>query len=56
MTVNLDSELEKIDVNTLIKNGLIKKVHLPVKVLGNGDIDKKMELSLNILVQMQLKK
>lgn len=36
--------LEKIDVNILIEKGIIKKAHLPVKILGSGDIKKAVEV------------
>ena len=36
--------LEKIDVNILIEKGIIKKAHMPVKILGSGDIKKAVEV------------
>ena len=30
----------EVDYETLLKNGLIKKLNVPVKVLGDGEIDK----------------
>ena len=40
--------LDKIDINTLIAKGLIKKAHLPVKILGLGDISKPIEISADL--------
>ncbi|MAP61348.1 MAG: 50S ribosomal protein L15, partial [Candidatus Marinimicrobia bacterium] len=41
-TVNLDRlekvSVEKIDINTLVEEGIIKKANNPVKILGNGEI------------------
>ena len=46
------SDLEKIDAEevtpeVLQKNGLIKKVNAPVKLLGNGDISKKLSVTVH---------
>ena len=45
-TLNKIENLEKIDVESLIKVGLIDG-NKPVKILGNGDFDKKYEISAN---------
>jgi len=37
-----------IDKNILKENGLINHIHLPVKILGNGDID----TSINVNVEL----
>ena len=36
-----------VDVQTLASKGIIKKANLPVKVLGNGKLTKKLEVKLN---------
>ena len=58
--VNIESiarlELEKIDINSLIENGLVKKAHLPVKVLGNGDITKPVEIYADSFSASAIKK
>ena len=41
-------DLEKIDVNILIEKGIIKKAHMPVKILGSGDIKKAVEVSADM--------
>ena len=42
--VNLSDVLKcaagEVDYETLLKNGLIKKLNIPVKVLGDGELDK----------------
>ena len=48
--------MDKIDVNTLIENGIVKKAHLPVKVLGNGDIDKAVEVKADMFSASAIKK
>ena len=46
--VNIDAiaqlNIDKIDVNILIENGIVKKAHLPVKILGNGEITSPVEV------------
>ena len=37
---------EKVNLNTLVEKGLIKKSETNVKILGNGDIKKKLEVEL----------
>ena len=36
-----------VDAAALLSKGIIKKANLPVKVLGNGKITKKLEVKLN---------
>ena len=48
--------MDKIDVNTLIENGIVKKAHLPVKILGNGDIDKAVEIKADMFSASAIKK
>jgi large subunit ribosomal protein L15 len=36
-----------VDANALASKGIIKKANLPVKVLGNGKLTKKLEVKLN---------
>ncbi len=37
--------VDKVDVNVLVENGIIKKANNPVKILGNGEITKAVEVS-----------
>ena len=48
--------MDKIDVNTLIENGIVKKAHLPVKILGNGVIDKAVEIKADMFSASAIKK
>ena len=38
-------EEESINADTLLKYGLIKKAHIPVKILGTGEFTKKVDIS-----------
>lgn len=58
--VNLDIisnlNIDKIDVNILIENGVVKKAHLPVKILGNGEIEKAVEVQADMFSASAIKK
>ena len=41
-------KVAKVDSKVLFNKGIIKKIDIPVKVLANGEFDKKMELSFNM--------
>jgi len=49
-------DLDSIDVNILIKNGVVKKAHYPVKILGNGEISKPVELRADMFSQTAIDK
>tara|TARA_B100000401_G_scaffold149754_1_gene99741 strand:+ start:469 stop:924 length:456 start_codon:yes stop_codon:yes gene_type:complete len=59
-TVNLDRlekiSVEKIDVNTLVEEGVIKKANNPVKILGNGEITKAIEVSADMFSKTAVEK
>ena len=46
----------KIDSELLFKNGVISKVDVPIKVLGNGKIDKKIEIESNMFSKSAVEK
>ena len=48
--------LDKIDVDTLIEYGIIKKASCPVKILGNGNLDKSIELTADMFSQTAITK
>ena len=48
--------MEKVDVNILIESGLVKKAHLPVKILGNGKISKSIEVHADLFSASAIKK
>ena len=58
--VNLDQlsnlNLDSIDVNGMIENGLVKKAELPVKILGGGDISGAMEISADMFSKSAIEK
>ena len=59
-TVNLDKlekiGSEKIDINTLVKEGVIKKANNPVKILGGGEITKSIEVSADMFSKTAVEK
>ncbi len=48
--------LEKVDVNTMIENGMVKKADLPVKILGNGEIGTAVEVSADLFSKSAIEK
>ena len=46
----------KVDSELLFKNGIISKIDLPIKVLGNGNIDKKIEIESNMFSKTAVEK
>ena len=59
-TVNLSDlsslKLSKINADVLFDKGIIKKSDIPVKILGNGSIDKKIEMSFNMFSKSAIEK
>ena len=49
-------KVKKIDSKVLFEKGIIKKVNLPVKILANGEFDKKMDFSFNKFSQSAVEK
>ena len=39
--------MDTVDPNVLVENGLIKYALRPIKILGDGDFTKKMNVSAN---------
>jgi len=52
----LDLKVQKVNSEILFEKGIIKKKDIPVKVLGNGNFDKKMELSFNMFSKSAIDK
>tara|TARA_B100000029_G_scaffold273809_1_gene268593 strand:- start:766 stop:1194 length:429 start_codon:yes stop_codon:yes gene_type:complete len=48
--------LKKIDVDILYDKGIINKKSIPVKILGNGDIEKSIEISAHFFSQSSIEK
>ena len=51
---NLDADV--IDLDILLKNNLIKNLKFPVKVLGDGNINKSVTVKANMFSQSAIKK
>ena len=58
--VNLDKisslEIEKVDMRILYEKGLINKTNIPVKILGNGEISKPIEIKANMFSKSAIEK
>ena len=58
--VNLDKisslAIEKVDMRILYEKGLINKTNIPVKILGNGEISKPIEIQANIFSKSAIEK
>ena len=48
--------ISKIDINVLVDQGIIKKANNPVKILGNGEITKSIEISADMFSKTAIKK
>ena len=50
--VNLEKivslKIDKVDVNILHENGVIKKIDVPVKILGSGDVKNRIEVTADM--------
>ena len=49
-------KVTKLNSKVLFEKGIIKKQNIPVKILGNGEFDKKMELSFNMFSKGAIEK
>ena len=58
--VNLDRiaslEIDKIDVSILYEKGVIKKMDIPVKILGNGEINNPIEVAADMFSKSAIEK
>ena len=58
--VNLDKiaslEIEKVDKDILYEKGLINKTYIPVKILGNGEIIKPVEIQADMFSNSAIEK
>ena len=58
--VNLDKivslELEKVDTDILYEKGIINKTNIPVKILGNGEINKPVEIQADMFSKSAIEK
>lgn len=49
-------DINKIDANILAENGVVKSAYQPIKILGNGDISKSIEVSANSFSKTAIEK
>jgi large subunit ribosomal protein L15 len=49
-------DINKIDANILAENGVVKSAYQPIKILGNGDISKSIEVSANSFSKAAIEK
>ena len=58
--VNLEKivslKIDKVDVNILHEKGVIKKIDVPVKILGNGDVKNKIEITADMFSNSAIEK
>lgn len=47
---------KKIDANILAKNGIIKSAYNPIKILGNGEITKSIEITASAFSKVSVEK
>ena len=58
--VNLEKidslKIEKVDAHILHEKGVIKKIDIPVKILGNGDVKNPITITANMFSKSAIKK
>ena len=58
--VNLEKivslKIDKVDANILHAKGVIKKIDVPVKILGNGDVINRVEITADMFSNSAIKK
>ena len=58
--VNLEKivslEINKVDANILHERGVIKKIDIPVKILGNGDLKNPVEITADMFSKSAIEK
>ena len=58
--VNLEKivsmKIDKVDVNILFEKGVIKKIDVPVKILGNGDVNNRIEITADMFSNSAIEK
>jgi len=52
----VDLNVEKIDAKLLFDKGVIKKVNVPIKILGKGTIEKQLEISADMFSKSAIEK
>ena len=58
--VNLEKivslKIEKVDANILHEKGVIKKIDIPVKILGNGDVKNSITITADMFSKSAIRK
>ena len=58
--VNLEKidslKIEKVDANILYEKGVIKKIDIPVKILGNGDVKNPITITADMFSKSAIRK
>ena len=58
--VNLEKivslKIDKVDVNILHEKGVIKKIDVPVKILGSGDVKNRIEVTADMFSNSAIEK
>ncbi len=58
--VNLEKidslKIEKVDANILLEKGVIKKIDVPVKILGNGDVKNPIKITADMFSESAIRK
>ena len=58
--VNLEQitflDIDKIDANILFEKGVIKKLDVPLKILGNGDLKNRVEITADMFSKSAIEK
>ncbi len=49
-------EIEKVDANILHEKGVIKKIDVPVKILGNGDVKNPITITADMFSKSAIRK
>ena len=49
-------KIEKVDANILHEKGVIKKIDVPVKILGNGDVKNPIKITADMFSESAIRK
>jgi large subunit ribosomal protein L15 len=49
-------KINKVDANILFKMGVIKKIEIPIKILGNGDVKNPVEITADMFSKSAIEK
>ena len=49
-------KIEKVDANILLEKGVIKKIDVPVKILGNGDVKNPIIITADMFSESAIRK